>query len=129
MPRPKRQPTLKPTKRKQSAALKKKRAETIKANYLKSRPVTLVLRTRHNVNGVIYGPGKVTVSRDLSAILGSSESQLIQNEERFYGTRSVIVGRRGPTGHPLIQMPDSTFKDPSWANNVEEESSVDKKGN
>src|SRR3990167_7572776 len=56
------------------------------------RDVTVTLLARHNVNGMTYGPGQVTVKRDLADALNEAERNARQADENFAGTRAMVVG-------------------------------------
>jgi hypothetical protein len=109
----------------QKAAQTAKARETLNAN----KPVTLILRAAHTIsagpevttsileNGKIhyepvpgtgrtntYGPGRVTVSRDIAAVLSENERRLQENNENFDGSRAAFIGpgNRAMGVHPAM---------------------------
>lgn len=62
-------------------------------------PVPVTLKFRHDINGIPYGPGTVTVSRALAAVLTDNESRVVEQEAVFRGTRAAIIGPLTPSGH------------------------------
>lgn len=92
------------------AHLAKLQAGRIKHQAKVASQVTVVLKMAHNQNGIIYGPGKITVSQDLAIELTSAEQMASQSDDAFYGNRAVIIGGRGKTGAHLIKdVPVETF--------------------
>jgi hypothetical protein len=62
-----------------------------------ARPVTIRLRFRHYINGIVYGPGVIKVRGDLARQLSGNDSQAAEVENDFYDRngRAFIIG-----GHP-----------------------------
>ena len=54
-------------------------------------PVNAILRLSHTRNGIVYGPGAVTLPRGLLMELQHDEEQAIRVEEQFRGTKAAII--------------------------------------
>lgn len=125
--KPKKKPAKK-KRRKQTRKLKTQRAKTIKKNALKGRKIKVSLRRSYFIGGNTYGPGIMVLPIETANVLQGLEDQLDRNEMRLMGTRSMVIGPRGPTGHTTKQMPDGMYKNPNWPNMIPEESFIPKGG-
>ena len=64
-----------------------------------NRLVRIQLMDKHSINGALYGPGIVQVSRKLASVLLENDQRSIQEEQRFRGgTRAFVVGPAKSTG-------------------------------
>ncbi len=92
----------KPKKRKKyrvSKATRAKYAAQMKINRKSREPVLeAILRMRHFVNGVVFGPGKIKGPQSqIQQFLGDEEKQ-DQQQRDLFTDKATIVGKRGPTG-------------------------------
>lgn len=71
------------------AALAAKRAATPKS-------VTLELTMPHWINGISYGPGRITVTPDLAAVFIEAEQRVRQNDADMMGSgKAAFIGPGG----------------------------------
>ena len=73
------------------------------------RDVTVTLLARHNVNGMTYGPGQVTVKRDLADALNEAERNARQADENFAGTKAVVANMSSDTDQKTSGSQPSRF--------------------
>ena len=78
-------------------------------------PITVTLTLRHTVNNDSYGPGQVTIPRHLALTFQAAEYRYAKAEERFYSTRSAIIGPKVRGAHVVVPVANETFED-SWTN-------------
>lgn len=77
-----------------------------------NKPFQVRLRRGHNVNGVVYGPGTVTLPGPLARELSAREYHADQQEEVFRGERAAIIGGRTRQGsHRVTFVPVETFSE------------------
>jgi hypothetical protein len=69
------------------------------------RLVDVTLRCKHTVNGVVYGPGKTRVRKDIAEGLLEGDRNAAAADDRFFGNRAGIVGARGR----VIPVPPDLF--------------------
>jgi hypothetical protein len=74
------------------------------------RHVEVMLSGRHYINGQCFGPGKVKVPQGVADMLLEQESRAREADERFHGTRAMIIG----PGGRVKQVPPEMF-DLAWA--------------
>ena len=70
-----------------------------------ARMVTVALAAVHNVNGAVYGPGTVTVRRDLADALLEGERNAAAADANFAGTKACVIG----PGFKTIRVPPEYF--------------------
>lgn len=58
-------------------------------------PVTITLTLQHRVNLDTYGPGQVTVPRELAQVLLEQESRMAVREKMLYEPRAGLIGQGG----------------------------------
>lgn len=72
--------------------------------------VTLILQVQHRINGELhYGPGSVTVPRDVARVLMEQETRAQEEQDRFDEERAAIIGPRTSTGHIIHRVPYDQF--------------------
>lgn len=105
-------------KRKAKAARNKKRRtpeqnQAVNEHMAKmeaNKPFTVTLRRSHSVNGVVYGPGTLTLPGPLAREFSAREYHADQQEEVFRGERAAIIGGRTRQGsHRVTFVPVETF--------------------
>lgn len=90
-PRPRRKarrPKNVPAARRTSPKAIAKGTAILRAN----QNVEIVLVTRHNINGVPYGPGRVVVPRKIAQVLAEGERRASQADANFASTRACVIG-------------------------------------
>lgn len=55
-------------------------------------PVVLMCKAPHWINGIAYGPGRVTVSEDIAMTIRENERRLQENNEAFDGRKAAFIG-------------------------------------
>lgn len=83
--------------------------------------VTIRLQVTHCINGKEYGPGMVTVDRDLAAFLGGQEENFKWTEEYLHKAGSAMIGAGSrlldSRGHRINPgdpgLPDGFFENPN----------------
>ncbi len=72
-----------------------------------NKRTTAVLLTRHNINGVFYGPGEVTGPNGLIQALLHADQLVVQSERDFLGTKAVVIGPNRSTRQVPFEMLNS----------------------
>lgn len=57
-----------------------------------NHPITLILTARHNLGGVFYGPGPVSVPPPVARTLQEGEYRAAQTDANFAGSRACVIG-------------------------------------
>jgi hypothetical protein len=78
-----------------------------------NRLVTVRLTMRHFINGVVYGPGDVSVANNLAQGMLHTEGHAAAVEEQFQGAKAAIIGPRRAGGTTFTEVAPETFDD-SW---------------
>ena len=87
-PRPVRRPKNKrPAKRVPSRA-----ADIARRNLAPVTSVLITLLAKHNINGVPYGPGQITVPMDVAKVLRENDQRAQRTDHNFSSTRACVVG-------------------------------------
>lgn len=73
------------------------------------RRVTIKLGMSHVINGLVYGPGVMSVTRDLARELQNREQHATKIEDEFRGTKGVIIGPRRGGSVSMKLVPIETF--------------------
>lgn len=76
------------------------------------RLVNISLRARHNINGMMYGPGSVTVLSPLANQLLSADKAAINYDEHWKDERSFLIGparRVGSGAHVAKRVSNELF--------------------
>ena len=107
-------PPLKPHKPKKKPPLRnvprKRRQSVIGAQHQQqARMVTVTLLAAHNVNGTPYGPGTVTVRRDLADTLLEGERNAAAADAAFAGTKACVIGAGHNTGFKATRVAPEYF--------------------
>lgn len=107
-------PPLKPHKPKKKPPLRniprKRRQSEIGAQHQQqARLVTVTLAAAHNVNGTPYGPGTVTVRRDLADALLEGERNAAAADAAFMGTKACVIGPGAKAGFKTIRVAPEYF--------------------
>lgn len=69
--------------------------------------ITITLTRQHSVNNEFYGPGQVTVSRDLAALLREQERNAAAEEQAFHDSEPaarLLLGRGRSMRMPSEQL-------------------------
>ena len=79
-----------------------------------SPTVTIHLFGLHRINGFPYGPGTVTVTRELASTLQENDQRARQYDDNWQRPKAVIVGpRSGQSGHKVQNVSPALFDSPS----------------
>ena len=107
-------------KRKSTKQARANRAANMrKVRVSQESKLTVALRMQHFVNGIVYGPGKITILRSLATQFAKEEAEQIAQQQNLFNGRGVIIGKVGPTGfHSLIDVDPDTFELPMDGSNL-----------
>ena len=98
-----------PKRSKFTSAQRKAAGERLNA----AKKVTIWLQIAHYRIDGVYGPGNVTVRKDLAAEFAREEQEAQRAEEAFYGTKGVLVVGQRRVGNTVVtvtkQVPVETF--------------------
>jgi hypothetical protein len=75
-----------------------------------TEPMTVTLQMRHDISGIAYGPGVLTVPTALGRELVYAERKVIASEAELREERAFIIGARG-----IIPVPYNFFNQ-FWTN-------------
>ena len=75
---------------------------------LKSPKVTVMLQLRHSLNGVFYGPGRVTLPTEVADLFLNTEANAAEKELTLNQQQAFIIGM-GPGGPVKRQVPWAKF--------------------
>lgn len=107
-PRKKKSPRKNPSARRR--VLNKEKSDRM-AHMESMRPFEVLLKRGHNINGTIYGPGRVTLPGPIARELANREYHADLEEEKFRGTRAGIIGGRTAQGsHKVTMVPTELFE-------------------
>lgn len=73
----------------------------------RGRPVTITLRYQHKINEVPYGPGRVTVKKDVASVLLEQERNLTQVMHDELNPKAVVIN--GDT-RQIYRVPAQLFE-------------------
>ena len=107
-------------KRKSTKQARANRAANMrKVRMSQESKLTVALRMQHFVNGIVYGPGKITILRSLATQFAKEEAEQIAQQRNLFNGRGVIIGKVGPTGfHSLVDVDPDTFELPMDGSNL-----------
>ena len=75
--------------------------------------VEVILQARHNINGVLYGPGYIQVPRGVVPTLMEQESRAVIYDATWKQEKAVIIGpREALRGHKALRVDPSVFEAP-----------------
>lgn len=91
--RPPKRPKNKPrVKRVPSYQGSSRQVDVSRRNLAPVTHVELMLAAKHNINGTIYGPGRVVVTLDVAPVLREGERRAAWTDANFAGSRSCVIG-------------------------------------
>lgn len=71
----------------------------------------IVLKNRHHINGVAFGPGSIRVPADVARVLSEQDQRSEQAEQAFQTAKGVIIGPSVRGQHRIFEVPLETFDD------------------
>jgi hypothetical protein len=75
--------------------------------------LTIQLFGTHRVNGYPYGPGTVTLPRELALMLQTADQRARHYDDNWQRPKAVIIGPNRGRGHTATQVPMTTFDQPN----------------
>lgn len=114
----KRHKTPRPNNRKAPRRVPKAATETARRNLAPVTHVELMLSTRHNLSGHLYGPGKVVVTQDVAQVLREGERRAQAVDERFTQPRACMIGPGGTKGGLSVREVAPEYFDTNVSNGV-----------
>lgn len=114
----KRHKTPRPNNRKAPRRVPKNQTEISRRNLAPVTHVDLLLAARHNVGGVLYGPGKVTVTQDVAQVLREGETRAAQADANFTGSKACMIGPGGTKGGLSVREVAPEYFDAGVQNGV-----------
>jgi hypothetical protein len=85
--------------------------QTVAAREAKAarRPSEVICLAPHWINGVCYGPGRVTVPEDLAAVIRENERRLQENNAAFEGKKAAFIGPKNRAQYVPYEFFDSPY--------------------
>lgn len=81
-------------------------------------PNEITLAARHTINGVPYGPGRVTVPKKIAEVLLEGERRAAWSDANFAGTRACVIGPGRVKGALGVREVAPEFFDTQYASAV-----------